>query len=66
MLIPIKERRMAVMHKRCVMLPDDLEKFISEQNIKLYRKLLAASADEAQRRRILRLLADQMADLRNS
>jgi hypothetical protein len=47
------------------MMPDDLEKFISEQNIKLYRKLLAASTDEAQRRRILRLLADQMADLRN-
>lgn len=41
----------------------DMERFVSEENIAHYRKLLDAALDEDQRRTILHLLADQMARL---
>jgi hypothetical protein len=46
--------------------PSDLDRFVSEQNVARYRKLLDASTDEMQRRAIIQLLADQMAKLRNA
>ena len=42
----------------------DLDKFVNEQNVALYRKLLAIDKDETRRRAISQLLADQMAKLR--
>lgn len=42
----------------------DLDRFVSEQNIALYRKLLNPETDESQRRTILRLLKEESAQLR--
>ena len=41
-----------------------LERFVSEQNIALYRKLIDAETDSDQRRTILQLLAEEVAKLR--
>jgi len=43
----------------------DLERFVSEQNIARYRKLLGETKDETQRLTITRLLADEVAKLQN-
>ena len=37
----------------------DIERFLNEQNIRRYRKLLDIAADEIQRRQINNLLADE-------
>lgn len=42
----------------------DLDRFVSEQNITRYRKLLDPGTDEAQRRTIFRLLKKEVAKLR--
>jgi len=36
-----------------------MERFVSQQNIERYRKLLDASTDETQRRMIFKLLAEE-------
>ena len=41
----------------------DLDRFVSEQNIARYRKLLDPETDESQRRTILRLLKKESAML---
>ena len=41
-----------------------LERFVSEQNIALYRKLIDAETNSDQRRTILQLLAEEVAKLR--
>lgn len=40
---------------------DGMERFIHRQNIEHYRKLLAEATDEAQRRVLLKLLAEEEA-----
>jgi len=42
----------------------DLDRFVSEQNVAWYRKLLGESKDETQRLIIAKLLADEVANLR--
>lgn len=42
----------------------DLDRFVSEQNVTLYRKLLDTSMDADQRRAILAILAEEAAKLR--
>jgi hypothetical protein len=42
----------------------DLDSFVSEQNLALYRRLLSTALDDEQRRTILDLLADETAKLR--
>jgi hypothetical protein len=56
---------MEAIRKRVQAAPSDLERFVSEQNIAWYRKLLGASKDETQRLTIMKLLADEVAKLRN-
>jgi hypothetical protein len=46
--------------------PVDLDRFISEQNVARYRKLLDVKTDENERRIIVRQLADEMAKLRDA
>jgi hypothetical protein len=43
----------------------DLAKFLRDENIALYRRLLSASTDETERRTVLKLLAKEMAELRD-
>jgi hypothetical protein len=50
--------------KRVEVTPSDLERFVSEQNIARYRKVLGESKDETQRLTIPKLLADEVAKLR--
>lgn len=57
---------MEAVRKRIEKVPSDLDKFVSEQNVARYRKLLDGSTDETNRRVIIRLLADQMAKLRKT
>ena len=38
-----------------------MEKFVHRENIKLYRRLLAETADEQKRQMLLKLLADEEA-----
>lgn len=57
---------MKAVRKRIEKVPSDLDKFVSEQNVARYRKLLDESTDETNRRVIIRLLADQMAKLRKT
>lgn len=38
-----------------------MEKFVHRENIKLYRRLLAETADEQKRQTLLKLLADEEA-----
>jgi hypothetical protein len=38
-----------------------MEKFVHKENLKLYRKLLAETADEQRRQILLKLLADEEA-----
>ena len=38
-----------------------MERFVHRQNIERYRRLLAETVDEAERRRIMKLLAEQEA-----
>jgi hypothetical protein len=38
-----------------------MEKFVHNENLKLYRKLLAETTDEQKRRTLLKLLADEEA-----
>lgn len=57
---------MEAVRKRIEKVPSDLDKFVSEQNVARYRKLLDESTDETNRRVIIRLLADQMAKLRKT
>ncbi|QWG12216.1 hypothetical protein KMZ29_21235 [Bradyrhizobium sediminis] len=56
---------MESVRKRVQAGPSDLDKFVIEQNIALYRKLLE-SKDEAHRPAILKLLADEVAKLRKT
>jgi hypothetical protein len=42
----------------------DLDSFVSEQNLALYRRLLSTALDDEQRRTIFDLLADETAKLR--
>jgi hypothetical protein len=58
------DRRMVAIRKRVEVASADLERFVSEQNIVRYRKLLGESKDEAQRLTIAKLLADEVAKLR--
>lgn len=51
--------------KRIEAASSDLERFVREQNIARYRKLLGESKDELQYRTIAKLLADEIAKLRN-
>lgn len=55
---------MEAIRKRVEAAPSDLERFVSEQNIARYRKLLGESKDETQRLTIAKLLADEVAKLR--
>jgi hypothetical protein len=55
---------MEEIRKRVEVAPSDLERFVSEQNIARYRKLLGESKDETQRLTIAKLLADVVAKLR--
>jgi hypothetical protein len=55
---------MAAIRKRSQTAPSELVRFVSEQNIEWYRKLLGESKDEAQRLTISKLLADEEAKLR--
>ena len=57
---------MEAVRKRIEKVPSDLDKFVSEQNVARYRKLLDGGKDETNRRVIIRLLADQMAKLRKT
>jgi hypothetical protein len=41
-----------------------MERFFSERNIERYRRMVANPRDEAQRRMILKLLAEETAKLR--
>ena len=43
---------------------NDLDRFVSEQNIARYRNLLDPQTDESQRRAILRLLKQEYVKLR--
>jgi hypothetical protein len=58
-------RKMESLRKRAKGAPQGLDKFVSEQNIARYRKLIDAETDENQRRMILQLLAEQVAELRD-
>jgi hypothetical protein len=42
-----------------------MERFVSQQNIERYRKLLDMSTDDFQRRLILKLLSEEQEKLRN-
>jgi len=55
---------MEAIRKRVEVAPSDLERFVSEQNIARYRKLLGESKDETRRLTIAKLLADEVAKLR--
>ncbi len=50
--------------KRAGAAPSDLERFVCEENIELYRKLLGERKDEGQRLTIAKLLSDEQAKLR--
>ena len=54
---------MEAIRKHVQAAPSDLERFVSQQNIARYRKLLGESIDETQRLTIARLLADEVAKL---
>lgn len=58
-------RQMEALRKRPQAAGSDLERFVSEQNVALYRKMLGESKDETQRLTIAKLLADEVAKLRN-
>lgn len=49
--------------KRAKAAPSDLDRFVSEQNVARYRKLLDASIDDNERRIVIQQLADQMTKL---
>ncbi len=55
---------MEAVRKRPQAAGSDLERFVSEQNVALYRKMLGESKDETQRLTIAKLLADEVAKLR--
>ena len=55
--------RMEAVRKHIEKVPSDLDKFVSEQNVARYRKLLEASIDDNERRIVIRQLADQMTKL---
>ena len=57
---------METARKRAGAVPADLDRFISEQNVARYRKLLDARTDENERRIIVQQLADEMAMLRDT
>jgi hypothetical protein len=57
---------METARKRAGAAPVDLDRFVSEQNVARYRKLLDARTDENERRIIVRQLADEMAKLRDT
>jgi hypothetical protein len=42
-----------------------MDRFLQDQNIALYRRLLNSSTDEAERRTIFKLLAEEMDKLKN-
>lgn len=52
--------------KRAKAAPSDLDRFVSEQNVARYRKLLDTSIDDNERRIVIQQLADQMAKLRGT
>lgn len=43
----------------------ELDRFLQDQNIALYRRLLNSSTDEAERRKIFKLLAEEKDKLKN-
>jgi len=55
---------MEAVRKHVQAAPSDLERFVREQNIARYRKLLGESQDETRRLTIAKLLADEVAKLR--
>jgi len=57
---------MEAIRKRVEVAQSDLERFVSEQNIARYQKLLDESKDERQRLTIAKLLADVVAKLRRT
>ena len=54
---------MEAIRKRVEAVPSDLDKFVSEQNVAWYRKLLGESKDGTQRLIIAKLLANEFANL---
>ena len=44
----------------------DLSDFVHRENIDRYRRMLDASTDESERRAILKLLADEMAQIKKT
>jgi hypothetical protein len=44
----------------------DLSDFVHRENIDRYRRMLDASTDESERRAILKLLADEMAQIKKA
>jgi hypothetical protein len=59
-------KRMEAIRKRARAVPSDLEKFVREQNIAAYRKLLGDINDEARRATIAKLLNDELAKLKKT
>lgn len=57
---------METSRKRARAAPVDLDRFVSEQNVARYRKLLDGKTDENERRIIVRQLADEMTKLRDA
>lgn len=55
---------MEAIRKRAEVAPSELDRFVSEQNVAWYRKLLGESKDETQRLTIAKLLADEVTNLR--
>jgi hypothetical protein len=55
---------MEEIRKQVQAVPSDLERFVCEENIARYRKLLGERRDEAQRLIIAELLTDEEAKLR--
>jgi hypothetical protein len=52
--------------KRMGAAPSNIDKFVTEQNVARYRKLLGESKDEEQRLTIAKLLADELEHLRKT
>ena len=55
---------MEAIRKRAEVAPSELDRFVSEQNVAWYRKLLGESKDETQRLTIAKLRADEVTNLR--
>jgi len=66
-LMQIKDdERMEAIRKRVRATPSDLEKFVNEQNIAAYRKLLGEIKDETRRATIAKLLNGELAKMKKT